>query len=136
MINIVGAGGVMSERYTKLVSVNMVDKLGIETEVEFIVFDEACGKAIPLSEEVLIQFEDYDIVNNTKEEIDILVGMSSPQFHEHRIIKGEPNNLILIETPFGNCVVGPAPRGRDGNYQRGSIKVNNVSVTEKLIMLV
>ena len=83
-----------------------------------------------MSEEVLIQFEDYDIVNNTKEEIDILVGMSSPQFHEHRIIKGEPNGLLLIETPFGNCVIGPVPRGRDGNYQRDSIRVHNVSVTD------
>ena len=83
-----------------------------------------------MTEDVLIQFEDYDIVNNTKEEIDILVGMFSPQFHEHRIIKGGPNSFMLIETPFGNCVVGPVPRGRDGNYQRVSIRVNNVSVAD------
>ena len=60
MINIMGAGGVRS----RLVSVTMADELGVEVEIEFILLDVACAKAIHMKVEVLRNVAEYDIVNN------------------------------------------------------------------------
>ena len=130
MVRIVGAGGVVSRRYTKLVTIDIIDNMNVETEIECIILDQVCGKAIPVRKDIIEQFNHYNIpqVCTREEEIDILLGMSSPQFHRHRIVSGKPNSLTLIETIFGYCIVGPAPIENKGNYENGVIRVNNVTL--------
>ena len=131
-ISIVGVGGVVTRKFTKKVKLIVTENSGKETEIECVVLDEACGKVNPMEKEILDRFKGYDLVSdnptNQEEEIDILIGMSSPQFHKRRIVEGESNGLTLIETPFGYCVVGPVPRGTSVNYMDGIIRSNHVSL--------
>ena len=133
MINIVGAGGIVIRKNTKKITLTIVEDSGTQTEIECIVLDDACGKGIPMGKEILERFNEYDTTKmnpwcNKKREIDILIGMSSPQFHKRKIIKEERNGLTLIETPFGICVVGPVPKGDQVNYMSGIIHSNHVTL--------
>ena len=79
------------------------------------------------------QLKGYDITGHGTwrhrgSEVDILIGMSSPQIHKCQIIKEVPNGLTLIKTPFGYFVVGPVPNGTKVNYKDGLIQSNHVSL--------
>lgn len=130
-IGIVGVGGVVTNKVTKIVYVTVTDSNNIETEVECIVLDEVCGKTIPIEKTIVDQFKEYDIPwGNREEEVDIILGMTYPQFHRHKVLCKKTNGLTLIETNFGYCIVGPVPN--KGNYERGLVGVNKVTVENSI----
>ena len=95
-ISIVGAGGVVTNRVTKLVNVTVTDSEKVETEVECIVLDEVCGRTIPVQKKIVEQFKEYDIPWCTREEdVDILLGMTSPQFHRYKVLSKKPSGLTV-----------------------------------------
>ena len=117
-VKIVGAGGVVTEKRTERVDVIVVDSVGIETEVECIVIDKPCGRLLPLSGN--LEWLPYNVSRELQGlqdggDIDIIIGMATPKFHRQETIMEGPNNLYLIQTPFGQCVVGPAPKRTESN---------------------
>ena len=46
----------------------------------------------------------------------------------------KPNNqLSVIETPFGHCLVGPVPKVSPGNYKEGQIRANSICMDSENI---
>ena len=136
-INITGAGGVVKKRKTKLVEVSILDLYGNTTQIECIVLNEVCGKVLTIGKEI-IQSVKHELMANTENlitnegNIDILIGLSSPQLHKQLSIKGYPNQVHIVETLFGPCLVGPVTKGSNGNYAKGTISSNviNIEVAE------
>ena len=110
---------------------------GVETQVECIVLDQACGSVLPINKELLKEFDNLHIllddIIHTGGEIDLLIGMSSPQFHKQLSMRGKPNQLAVIETPFGHCLVGPVQKGSPGNYKEGQIRANSICMDSENI---
>ena len=105
-ISITGAGGVVTKRKTQKVELSVVDANGQETQIDCIVLNEACGKLLPINKDLLEMAKSQFDINTEKlvskgGEIDILIGMSSPQIHQQLSMRGKPNELHVIETRFG-----------------------------------
>ena len=132
-ISITGAGGVVTKRKTQKVELSVVDANEQETQIDCIVLNEACGKLLPINKDLLEMAKSQFDINTEKlvskgGEIDILIGMSSPQIHQQLSMRGKPNELHVIETRFGPCMVGPASKQQEGNYKNGVLSASSANI--------
>ena len=132
-IKITGAGGVVTERNTRVADVSILDIYGSVTQLECIVMNEACGHVLSIEKGVIESIKnqvDVNIDNLVTDEgrVDLLIGLTSPQLHKQLALKGQPNQLHVIETLFGPCLVGPVPKGENGNYKANQVNSNFINI--------
>ena len=135
-MKIIGAGGIVTKRYTKLADVSILHKYGTVTQIEYIVMNEGCGNVLSIKKGLLDlvkqQFNaELDNLVTKQGKMDILIGLTSPQLHKQFSSKGQPNQLHVIETLFGPCLVGPVPEGDSGNYIACGVNTNVINIEKE-----
>ena len=139
-INIVGVAGEVTQRKTNIVDVTIQDRMGCQTEIQCIVLDKTCGNALKVDERVLTRFGETLPVAKTElhlsgGEIELLIGMTSPQMHQQISLFGRKNDVQIMETRFGPTLVGRVPDNLAGNYECGMVNLNNISIIEEMELL-
>ena len=101
--------------------------------------EKACGNALPIPVKIVEKVIDKLQINPKHlcvhgGEIDLLLGMNSPQLHKQIHVYEELNGLAVVETLFGPCLVGKAPDGHTGNYDCSVVNVMS-TMTEREVDL-
>ena len=91
--------------------------------------NKACGKILSVDE---AEFDENDkqllrekLVYTHGWEIDLLIGMSRPELHEQLSVQKLRNELSLIKTRLGYCLLGILRNASRGNCERGSNNINS-----------
>ena len=130
-LQIVGAGGVAKSMKTKKVKLHAVDRMGKSHGIECVVLTKACGRALELEKAIIndigaTRIKEKEIYTHGGE-VDILIGMSNPELHKQFKMETLKNGLIIMETCFGHCLVGPKPTKHIA-YEGGVYNTNWISV--------
>ena len=134
VINTIGVGGICTQQVTKKVNIVVQDKMGVETIVEAIVLDKTCGDALPVPRDIVENLRRKHNVNaeaiySKGGEIDLLIGMSSPQLHIRTNKSEECDGLSMIETRFGPCIVGICEYGPEVRLEYENYNTQYIGIT-------
>ena len=131
-MDIVGAGGIVTNIRTKMVEVSIKSIHGDETVLECIVLDKACGKICPVDQSKFNE-DEKSLLSSTGVytkggDVDILIGMSVPELHKQLSFTTMENGLALIKTKLGYCLAGAA-RNLD-EFNSRAISCGSITVTQ------
>ena len=131
-IKVTGVGGETTQKETKVVDVIIKDRLSFQTKIQCIVLNQTCGKALKIDPDILSGIKDNFQISKESMfleggEVDLLLGMSSPRFHEQLSVHGPTNGLMIVETRFGPALVGHETHNAT-KIKRGTFKLNSISI--------
>ena len=134
-VSIVGAGGNIFYKSTKSCEVAIIDGFGYQTQLECLVLDETCGRVLPVSTQLSAAVQkkfgiDVSHLVSQNGEVDLLIGMAHPHLHQQYSIRGNPDEVCIIETRFGPTIVGPVAANNLGNHMIPKFSVNRASIIE------
>ena len=132
LLIIEGAGGVKTMMRTKIVCLKVVDRSGESHELECVVLNKACGRAVKIDKKLISN----ENVKTLKEmgvyteggEIDLLIGMTNPLLHKQIALIPFVDMLYVMETCLGHCLVGSNPTTKV--YEVGQYNVNSICVLD------
>ena len=131
VVNTIGVAANVTPICTKMVDLTVDDRMGVQTSMECIVLDKACGKALEIDPVIFETLEKFIIPEDivvTGGDVELLIGMNRPCLHQQVSMYGNPDSIMIMETRFGPCLIGRAPENFTGNYECGIINVGRMSL--------
>ena len=130
-IKLVGVGRAVTHKRVQKVEVTIEDRSGKQTLIECIVLENACGKTIEIDNDTRAYIEKEmslprSKLVNSEGDVELLLGMATPQLHSQLSVRRHSCGVELIETRFGPCLVGQIPNQKDGNYICGNFTSGTV----------
>ena len=135
-LNVVGVGGSVNHIRSKKVKVVIKEKADEEFEIECIVLSQACGSLLELDDAIIKTcgrkiLEEKQLLNRSGN-VDLIIGMCAPELHKQLSTEKLSNNLVIMETRFGNCLVGSIRSDTQRNYKPGNYHVKSISIAEDI----